>query len=75
VLAEPAAANYITVNTANAKSGGFVSMATWGVVNSSIEDDIAKLADRLKGNKRKKIDAIIYSGGKKGQGSGLIKMI
>lgn len=68
VLAEPAVAGYSTINTAKAKSGGFVSMATVGIVNSSIEDDIAKLVNRLKGNKRKKIDAIVYSGGKTGTG-------
>ena len=57
---------YDVISEAKAKSGGFTSVGSYGLINSSIADDLQKMVERL--NKKKNIDAIIYSIGKKGVG-------
>jgi hypothetical protein len=52
---------------ARAKSGGFLSVMSDGVLNSNMDDDINNLIERLN-SKKNPIDAIIYNSGKKGVG-------
>ena len=65
---EPYNRQYRVINEARAKSGGFTSTMTYGIVNSSIDQDLKKMIDRLDGKKKKKIDAVVYTMGKKGVG-------
>lgn len=65
VLSIPYKKEYEIVKTASAKSGGFTSMVTNGLVNSSMDDDIQELLDRLN-IKKLKPDGVIYLEGKKG---------
>ncbi len=67
-MSEPANKKYTILNEGKAKSGGFTSMASYGLLNSTIDQDLKKMVERLDGNKKKKIDAVIYSTGKKGVG-------
>ena len=68
-FAEPENSNYTITSDKKAKSGGFTTMATAGIVNSSIDEDLKKMIERLGGKgKNNKIDAVIYSSGKKGLG-------
>lgn len=64
---EPEKENYSIISEAKSKSGGLTSLATAGIVNSSIESDLEKLIDRLD-SKKKKIHAVIYTTGKRGVG-------
>lgn len=65
---EPENNNFVVVNEAKATSGGFTSVGSYGIINSNIDDDLKKMVERLDGRKKKKIDAVIYSSGKKGVG-------
>jgi hypothetical protein len=65
---QPKNTNYEVIKKAKAKSGGLTTMGSYGLVNSTIEDDLMKLAKRLDGTKKRKIDGIIYSTGKDGVG-------
>lgn len=67
-FSEPLKDNYEIIDDAKAKSGGFTSYATYGLVNSTIEDDINKMIERLDGGKKSKINAVIYNSGKRGVG-------
>ena len=70
ILCEPLL-KYEIINESKAKSKKGRSMMTLGLVNSSIEEDINKLVDRVIDDAKKKrhqIDAVIYSTGKNGNG-------
>lgn len=52
---------------ARAKSGGFAAMMSYGIISSTMEDDITKLVERLT-PKKNKLDGVVYTDGKKGYG-------
>jgi hypothetical protein len=66
VFSEPTK-TYDILTKARAKSGGFLSVMSDGVLNSNMDDDINNLIERLN-SKKNPIDAIIYNSGKKGVG-------
>lgn len=65
-IAEPML-DYDVINEKKGKAQKGTSIVTAGVVNSSAEEDLIKLADKLTSDARKKghrLDGIIYSSGK-----------
>ena len=60
---------YNMVNSKRARSGAMVANSTYGVIDSSIDEDIEKLARRLKRKKKKYgTQAILYNIGNRGSG-------
>lgn len=67
VLCEPLNKNYEVVYTSAAKSGAFTSFISLGIVNSTMDKDIKELVTYMK-RRKKKVNAILYSEGRKGEG-------
>lgn len=60
---------YGTANSKRARSGAVVASQTYGVIDSSIDEDIEKLARRLKRKKKKYgTEGILYNVGNRGSG-------
>lgn len=60
---------YDMVNSKRARSGAMVAGSTYGVIDSSIDEDIEKLARRLKRKKKKYgTQGILYNIGNRGSG-------
>ncbi len=67
VFANPHNIGFSIQKEARAKSGGFTAMISYGIVSSTMEDDITKLIERLN-PKKNKLDGVVYTDGKKGYG-------
>jgi hypothetical protein len=67
VLCEPLNKNYEVVYTSAAKSGEFTSFVSLGIVNSTMDKDIKELVSFMK-RRKKKVNAVLYSEGRKGEG-------